>query len=207
MNGPPSTAPGAPAERPRTPFSIGLARPSEVRRLTRFYLGLGERTRYHYHPFPFKRGRLTVIYSAITVGQTLGAWWMRRSPKSIVLLLVARRDSDGAIMGTGTLKGVVERGQPPKVRFGIATGDAYRGLGVGREMLAELAALGLRFGVRVGIGSTFASDSKTVRVVTQFGFKPVASDHRDPRAPAEANVFAEADLAELLRLQGRTPPA
>ena len=195
------------AERPRTPFSIGLARPSEVGRLVRFYLGLGERTRYHYHPFPFKRGRVTVIYTAITLTQTAFSWWMRRSPRSLVLLLVARRDSDGAIMGTGTLKGVVEPGQPPKVRFGIATGDDFRGLGVGREMLTELAATGLRYGVKIGIGSTFASDSKTVRVVSQFGFKPVPSSIKDPRAPAEANVFAEADLAELLRMQGRTPPA
>lgn len=183
----------------RVPVSVRPARWGDVRPLASLYLSQSPAQRHGYHPFPFNRAAVTLIYFGLVSGQALFGWAMRRSPRLLALLFVAQVDATGEIAGSGTLRGVVRPGGERFVRFGFFVAEPFQGKGVGKRLLWGLASAGIERGYHRGLGAVFQSDAKAIPAIAGAGFKLTPTDHRDPDAPDEANFLAEADLDEMVR--------
>ena len=188
---------------------IRPGRVGDVRRLVRFYLSLSPEARYRFHPFPFRPFRAGAMYFVILCAQRGFGWLMKRFPSLLVGLVLAQLEGNDAVVGYGTMRGVVWKGMEPRVRFGFVVGDGFRGYGIGPQVLRGLASHAVGFGMRWEIGAVFRSDTVAIRALTKFGVKFFPTDYRDPRAPNELNFWTEGDLFEILRLihAPAAPPA
>jgi GNAT superfamily N-acetyltransferase len=175
------------------------ARLRDVPRLVRFYNGLSVEARYRFHPFPFSPAYDFVLYTGLIVGRSLLRPFMRRFPRMILGVVLAELDGRENVAGYGTMRGVIEPGVEPSVRFGFVVGDGFRGYGVGPRLLRGLARQSLSLGIHRQIGNVFASDTVAIRALTNFGVTFIPTDWRDPRAPHERNLATVADLRILLQ--------
>jgi|GEM_PF-1760513 len=209
MSGPPTEGPAAaadPAPAPRV--VVRRARYRDIGRLVRLYRNRSAASIHGYHPFPFDRFRLTLIYFSLISGQWMLHWAMRRFPRAVAILLIAQVEGRPQLAGSGTLRGVARSGEEPRVRFGFVVADGVQGLGIGKRLLWALAKAGLDLGYAHGVGVVFRSDSKAISAISRAGFRFMPTDYRDPLAPDEPNFATEGDLAEMVRLaQDYTPSA
>lgn len=175
--------------------SAGLG---DVARLVRFYNHLSPEARYRFHPFRFRPAENYLQYTSLVCARAVLRPFMNRSPRLIVGIVLAEIEGQEPIAGYGTMRGVIEPGVEPSVRFGFAVGDGYRGYGVGPRLLRGLGRLALDHGIHRQIGNVFASDTVAIRALTNFGVSFFPTDWRDPRAPQERNLTTVADLRVLL---------
>lgn len=195
MNGGPLDAAG----RRRLAVTVRPARFRDVRPLGRLYLEQTPELRHGYHPFPFNRVAITLIYFGLVSAAALLGWAMRRSTRLLALLYVAQVDGTTDLAGGGTLRGVLRPGNQRFVRFGFFVASQYQGMGVGKSLLWGLAAAGLERGYHQGLGAVYQSDAKAIPVISGAGFILSPTDYRDPAAPEETNYLATADLREMVR--------
>lgn len=170
----------------------------DVGRLVRFYNHLSPEARYRFHPFRFRPAENYVQFAALVGARAVLRPFMDRWPRAIVGVVLAEIDGREAIAGYGTMRGVIEPGVEPSVRFGFVVGDGFRGYGVGPRLLRGLGRLALAHGIHRQIGNVFASDTVAIRALTNFGVSFFPTEWRDPRAPQERNLTTVADLRVLL---------
>ena len=189
-----------------TPGSLRTrrARWSDANRLVRLYLSLSPGARHAFHPFPFRRSLLWVIYRGLLGYGALARPLMRRFPRLIAEIVIVERTDSPDLLAYGTVRGVVRADGSRCVRFGVCVGEGSRGQHVGEAILVGLGEEALSMGMTTAIATTFKSSEPAIRLVTRFGFTIRDSDWVDPGAPDEKNVFLEVDLVKVLR---PAPPA
>lgn len=211
-----SSASGVPAAPPSARSSLASAvaapvrlrrgRITDARRLVRLYLGLSADARHGFHPFPFSRPRLWVLYP-LTLGiSRLGRPLMRRFPGLIVVVVVAELDGVDGFVGYGTLRGEKGPDGQPQVRFGFVVRDGFRGHRIGISLLHRLSVEGHDLGVRWGVGAVFRGDARAIKAIRGFGFRFSETTRIDPRAPQESNFETRLDLDEVVQREGPVPP-
>ena len=178
----------------RPSVSVRLARVSDVPALVRFYRGLSEEARRHYHPFPTSRGRLFLTYLGITVSQSALRWLMRRRPAAIVGLAVATVDGGAGVVGCCTIRGVVRPGREPAARIGVAVAESHRGLGIARQLELFMGTVTLGYGVHYQVATVFRSSEPGVRLLASLGHRLTPIEDRDPQVPDEPQFETELDL-------------
>jgi len=194
-----STPPSSTTGSRRLRVKVRYARYRDIGTLSRLYVALGPESRHGYHPFPFHRVAVSLIYFSLITAQRLLGWAMRRSTRLLAFLFVAEATETGAIVGSGTLRGVLAPNEPPRVRFGFFVAEGYQGFGVGKSILFGLAEIALGLGYKQGQGAVFKSDTKAIRAISEVGFRFMDTDFRDPKVPGETNYRTIADLDEMVR--------
>lgn len=187
----------ATASRPKVRVRRGQMR--DTPKLVRLYLDLSPAARHAFHPFPFNRVALWLLYPGLLAYQRVADRWMRRFAPLIAVLVVAEVEGIDGIAGYGTIRGTVIPDGRRCVRYGSVVREGVRGVGVGYALLIGLGEEALALGVGTAVGSVFESDTRTVQLVRRFGFKTYESDWIDPGAPHEKNYRLEADLTKILR--------
>ena len=178
----------------------------DVPGLVDLYLGLSPEARQGFHPFPFVRPALWVLYPAVVVGGLLLRPFMRRFPRTAVVIVVAKMAGVRGVAGYGTLRGERRAGRDPVVRFGFVVRDGFRGQRIGSALLRQLSEEGVALGFRTGIGAVFRSDERAVRAISRFGFQLRETDQRDPAHPDEPNFETVLDLAAAVDGRRTEPP-
>jgi len=193
------TAPAAPV--PRARYRRG--RVSDTRQLIDLYMGLSAEARHGFHPFPFRRSSLWVLYPSVLAASRLLRPLMRRFPRLIVVVVVAELEGQDGIVAYGTLRGEVPANGSPQVRFGFVVGNGFRGYHIGPGLLRRLAEEGYALGMRRGVGMVFRRDARAIKAIKALGWEFRESARRDPKAPEEENYETSLDLEAAVR----TPPA
>lgn len=178
------------------------ARLSDAPRLIDLYLGLSEDGRKGFHPFPFHRASLWILYPTVLIAQRALRPFMRRVPWLIVVLDVAEVEATHELVGYATIRGVVHPNEPPKVRCGFMVREGYRGHRVGISLLRTLCEEAAQLGIHTAIGAVFRDDARAIKAIQGFGFSLKETDFMDPKVPGRPNYATSIDVDALLR----TPP-
>src|SRR4029077_18193 len=136
-----------------------------------------------FHPFPFRRSVLWLIYPTVLTVSRVVRPLMRRFPRTIVVVVVAEIDGVEGFVGYGTLRGETPRGKPPQVRFGFMVREGFRGYRIGLNLLQRLVEEGYGLGIRAGVGMVFRRDARAIKAIQGFGFEFRESTRIDPKAP------------------------
>jgi GNAT superfamily N-acetyltransferase len=188
----PATGPGAAGPRLR----LRRADVADARQLINLYLGLSGDARRGFHPFPFQRWILWVIYPVALFASRAGRPMMRRFPRLIVVFVVAELEGTDGFVGYGTLRGETPGGEPPRVRFGFVVRDGFRGHRVGAAVLHRLSEEGYELGIQVGVGAVFRRDERAIKAIRGFGWQFRDTTRRDPQAPEEEMFETFIDLGQ-----------
>ena len=194
---PPADSLGSPA-RDRADVDVRLrpARLGDIGALVRMYRGQGADTARLYHPFPFDRLRLGVIFLYMVATRPLVGWLLRHVPRRAVLLLVAEIGPDRTIAGFGNT-GFRRTPTEPRAIFGYMVDARFRGLGIGTRLHEEMIEEALRLGVRRGGGMVVVDNAANLRILKRMGFSMRASEVVDRAAPGVRNIETDGDLEEI----------
>ncbi len=197
----------APTPRSKIAVQIRRSRLGDVPALVRFYRERSEESKSTYHPFPFGRFRLTLIYLWMVFFQRWMRWMIRRLPRRAATLLVAELPDGSALVGYGTVRLMSGRGEEPIARFGYVVRDDFRGKGVGGQLMEALVVAALELGIRKGGGTVLQTNAPSAHLIERWGWK-LRKGETDRGAPSEVNLVTVGDLEELLRAQRqkREPP-
>lgn len=183
--------------RARLPVRIRGSRVSDLSSLVRLYRDRSEASKQTYHPFPFGRFRLALIYLWIIALQRWMRWFMRYLPRRAATLLVVEREDQPGLIGYGTIRLMSGRGEEPIARFGYLVADAYQGKGVGGQLIEVMIAKAKELGIRKGGGTVLQRNIASAHLIEKWGWKlrPAAADRG---APDESNLMTVGDLDEIL---------
>ena len=186
-----------PPPRPKLPVRIRRSRFSDLSSLVRLYRDRSEQSKQTYHPFPFGRFRLTLIYLWMIVLQRWMRWFMRNLPRRAATLLVVEREDQPGIIGYGTIRLMSGRGEEPIARFGYLVGDDYQGKGVGGQLIEVMVSAAKELGIRKGGGTVLQRNVASAHLIEKWGWKLRPAD-ADRGAPQESNLMTVGDLDEIL---------
>ena len=181
----------------RPEVRVRLARFTDIPTLMRLYRSQSGSSRHLYHPFPFDRPRLFLIF-AFMVGshpflrRIIGS---HRVPAAALLVAVVG-DRQRPI-GYGNV--AFERKADPKAIFGYLVDERFRGLGVGTRLHEGMIDHALTLGVRRGGGTVVVANVANVRVLSKLGFVLTRSSVVDSAVPGEENYVSDGDLEEISR--------
>jgi hypothetical protein len=182
---------------PPSRVSVRRARLRDVPRLGRLYVTLSPAARYNYHPFPFNRAAVGLIYTIIALYQKIAGPLMRRWPRFVAVLVVTEIDNVAEPVGSGTLRGERAPSGEPQLRFGFVVREGYRGYGLGKQTLIGLAQQGVELGYQWGVGSIHTSASTVIPLLKAQGWQFSPSDRRDKGAPTERLFGTRIDMRLL----------
>lgn len=186
---------------PKVPVEVRLSGLRDIRPLVEMYMALSPEARAFYHPFPFDRSRLWVIFGYMVLAGRLARATVRMFPHWSVILIVATRPDRRTLVGYGTVRFVGDRGTDLRAKMGFTVGEGLRGLGIGTQLLKRMIAASLAVGVTRAVGTILRSNTASLNVARKFGGtfqeRPEAPDLH---APGQANLHAEGDLAEFVYL-------
>ncbi len=191
-----------PASRPRLEVRIRRSRLRDFSSLVRLYRDRSEESKRTYHPFPFGRLRLSLIYLWIIVVQRWMRVLIRHFPRRAATLLVAEPMEGGGPVGYGTIRLMSGPGEEPIARFGYLVRDDCQGRGVGGQLIVALVLAAKELGIRKGGGTVLQKNVPSAHLISSRGWKLVPTTP-DRGAPDEVNLITVGDLDEILRLQRR----
>ncbi len=199
---PPAHRPGPP-ETPRPRVLVRPARLGDIGELVRMYRRQPEESKRLYHPFPYDRPRLTLIFLVMVLTRPFLRRLLRLAPRRTLVLLVACVGDDPRPVGYGNVA-FVRRPFGLKAIFGYLVEGEYRGLGVGTRLHVEMIEAALALGIRRGGGMVVSENAANLRVLEKLGFSMQASTLVDRGAPGSLNIETDGDLEEIAR-RWRTP--
>ncbi len=199
-------APPEPAAPPLTarrtlPVSLRLSSVRDIRPLVEMYMELSPEARRFYHPFPFDRSQLWIIYGYMVLASRLARATVRMFPHWSVILIVVVTPGQRRPVGYGTVRFVGDRGSNLRAKMGFTVAEGFRGMGVGTALLKRMIAASLSVGVTRAVGTILRANAASLSVAKKFGGTyQERPDTPDRFAPGEANVVAEGDLTRYMHL-------
>jgi RimJ/RimL family protein N-acetyltransferase len=194
------TASAAPANPPAK--AVVRTRPGRFRdigALSRIYRSQSEDSRRLYHPFPFDRPRLAIVFAYMVGSRMLLRTLLRRWPRRALVLLVACQGDDPAPIGYGNVAFLARPGKPLKAIFGYIVAEKFRGLGVGTRLHEDMIDAAIALGVTRGGGMVVSDNVSNLRVLEKLGFEIRESDVVDRIVPGVTNYETDGDLIEIAR--------
>ncbi len=186
---------------PALPIELRLSSVRDIRPLVEMYMELSPEARRFYHPFPFDRSHLWVIYGYMVLASRLARATVRMFPHWSVVLIVAVVPGQPRPIGYGTIRFVGDRGSNLRAKMGFTVAEGYRGRGIGTALLKRMIAATLAVGVTRAVGTILRANTASLTVAKKFGGTyQERPDTPDRFAPGEANVVAEADLTQYYHL-------
>ena len=167
--------------------------------MARMYRAQDEATRQLYHPFPFDRFRLTLIFGFFAVSRPFLPFLIRRFPRRAVACLVACRAGESRPIAYGTTGFHATPDGGRRAIFGYLVDPSARGLGVGTELHVHMIDAAVALGVTRGGGMVVATNRSNLRVLEKLGFTITESDVVDTEVPGAKNYVTDGDLPELAR--------
>ncbi len=171
----------------------------DVPTLVRMYRGQDEATRLLYHPFPFDRLRVTLIFAFFAGSRRLLPFLLRRFPRRAVALMVACRVGESRPIAYGTTAFHATPDGGRRAIFGYLVDPSARGLGVGTELHVEMIDAAIALGVHRGGGMVVATNRSNLRVLDKLGFTITESDVVDAGVPEAKNYVTDGDLPDIAR--------
>ncbi|MCI4335634.1 MAG: GNAT family N-acetyltransferase [Thermoplasmata archaeon] len=189
---------GSPTITPRTrpPVRIRRARLSDIRQLVRMYRGQSPESRQLYHPFPFDRFRLNLIFLFMVASRPFLKLLLKISRRRTLVLLVATVGDDPRLVGYGNVA-FVDRSFGVKAIFGYLVEAEYRGLGVGTRLHEVMIEAAIALGVRRGGGMVVSENASNLRVLEKLGFEMRQTGLVDTGAPSSTNIETDGDLVAI----------
>ncbi|HXQ48201.1 MAG TPA: GNAT family N-acetyltransferase [Thermoplasmata archaeon] len=204
----PGDASASPTERSLPRFLLRYGRLTDVPALVRMYRAQSPASRGFYHPFPFDPVRLALVYLWLISARRLLRTAIGVLPQSAAILLVVVPAGQSRPIGYGTVRYVPSRSTGTWVKFGYLVEEGYRGLGLGGSLAYRLMQKAVESGIYLGGGALLATNVPNLNLVRKLGFSPEGPVAPDREAPRATNLFARADLREILQRidAGATPP-
>lgn len=191
---PTSTSPS-----PAPALHVRPARLGDVGTLVRMYRAQDAASRHLYHPFPFDRLRLTLIFTFFAGSRRMLPFLLRRFPRRAVALLVACRAGERRPIAYGTTAFQVTPDGGRRAIFGYLVDPSARGLGVGTQLHVDMIDAAVALGVPRGGGMVVSTNRSNLRVLEKLGFTITESDVVDSEVPGAKNYVTDGDLAEISR--------
>lgn len=188
----PSSSPA----RTRPAVRVRPARLRDIGALIRMYRGQSAESRQLYHPFPYDRPRLTLIFLYMVVTRPFLRTLLRLTRRRTLVLLVATVGDDPTPVGYGNVA-FVDRDFGVKAIFGYLVEERSRGLGVGTRLHEVMIEAAIALGVRRGGGMVVSENASNLRVLEKLGFKMRPSDLVDHGAPGSTNIETDGDLVAI----------
>lgn len=187
----------APDTDPFPPVRVRPATRRDLRSLVLLYRGQEPESRTYYHPYPFDRLRLPILFLAMLSSQAHVRWMLRRFPNYafVILLLI---DPEGMPFGFGTIRFVHARGEAPWARFGFLVDAGHRHQGAGSVLVMALYESAVGLGVHRGGGTILEGNVASAKVVEKFGFRLRPAASADPFSPDKRNLTDIQNLDEVL---------
>jgi RimJ/RimL family protein N-acetyltransferase len=158
--------------------SIGPARWTDVRELSGLYHGQNAADRASFHPLPFGRFRWNATVRAIIAFEPLARRWVHRFPRQSMLVLAARSEPDGTLVGLGLMR--FRRGPDGVLVLdtGYLVAPAFRRRGIGRSIKQAMLAEGYQMGARRAESLILRENLASQRLNASLGFRLVAPSGR-----------------------------
>ena len=182
--------------RPRPPIKVRPAHLSDVGTLVRMYRGQSTESRELYHPFPFGRGSLTLIFLFMVLSRPFVRRLIQWAPRRALVLLVACVGDDPHPVGYGNVA-VVRRPTGVKAIFGYLVRPEYRSLGIGTRLHEDMIEAAIALGIRRGGGMVISQNAANLRVLEKLGFTMMNTGLVDRSAPGATNIETDGDLVEI----------
>lgn len=190
--------PPAAAVRPSLEVDLRLSGLGDIRPLVEMYMGLSAEARRFYHPFPFDRSHLWIIYGYMVLAGRLARATVRMFPHWSVILIVATLPGQRRPIGYGTVRFVGNRGTDLRAKLGFSVAEGYRGLGIGTALAKRMIVAALSVGVTRAVGTILQANSASLAVAKKLGATyEERKDVPDRFAPGETNVVAQGDLTRF----------
>lgn len=188
------------AERPpgraRPAVRVRPARLGDVGALVRMYRHQSAESRQLYHPFPYDRFRLYLIFLFMVATRPFLRTLLRISRRRTLVLLVATVGDDPTLVGYGNVA-FVDRDFGVKAIFGYLVEERYRGLGVGTRLHEVMIEAAIALGVRRGGGMVVSENASNLRVLEKLGFSMRQTGLVDHGAPGSTNIETDGDLVAI----------
>lgn len=188
----PASSPTSAPPLPR--FHIRYGGMSDIRALMQIYRGQSEASRALYHPFPFDRGRLALIYLWLVFARHLLPWGVKRLPRLAAVLFVLVPDGSRTPVGYATLRYVASPGEEIWGKMGYVIRPEYQRLGLGRVLAYWLFRAGIASGIRLGGGPVLSTNAANIGLWATLGIKAMPTDITDRGAGGAKNMIVLGDL-------------
>lgn len=199
----PPAGPGSARLRPAV--RVRSARLGDLGALVRMYRGQSPESRQLYHPFPYDRPRLYLIFLFMVVTRPFLRTLLKITRRRTLVLLVATVGEDPALVGYGNVA-FVDRDFGVKAIFGYLVDERYRGLGVGTRLHEVMIEAAIALGVRRGGGMVVSQNAANLRVLEKLGFSMQPTGIVDHGAPESTNIETDGDLVAIAA-RWQTPSA
>lgn len=129
-------------------ISLQRANLGDIEELSELYLGLSSVSRRFFHPFPFSRTKLRVIFLMMIISGSLINLIKKTFPKLGFFVLVAREDNSRRINGF-TYLCLIDRQEGGKLvaNRGIVTRETIRARGLGTVLDSQLIKIARNIGI------------------------------------------------------------
>lgn len=199
--------PGSAPARSRPAVGVRPARLRDLGTLVRLYRGQSPESRELYHPFPYDRFRLYLIFLYMIATRPFLRALLRLTRRRTLVLLVATVGAEPRPIGYGNVA-FVDRDFGVKAIFGYLVDERYRGLGVGTRLHEVMIEAAIALGVTRGGGMVVSQNASNLRVLEKLGFEMRRTAIIDHGAPDSTNIETDGDLVAIAaRWQKRTAPA
>lgn len=157
-------------------ISVRQANISDIKRLSDLYLGLSYDSRRLFHPFPFNRTKLIMIFLIMTISGNLIGLIRKTLPKLGFLVLVAKENNSTKIDGFTYLSIFdYEKGVKLVANRGIVTREGIRAKGLGTALDSQLIRIARNIGITRFSVTALQDNAGSIALHKKMGYKITGS--------------------------------